>query len=1478
MATQVLIAHTGHRLEADSAQFSTIDDFKAWLSRHGSVPLQHMVVLTPQGRSVKSASLHAEKELYVYDIRVAQASSSSSSSSLAPDTAPPPRLSIPNAPNSIDDVQAISSWQSLYQERRAWAIQLSETCARLSLDAAARYDEMDVVIKCLDAAIANLEFSVKQIEPKYQELKKWVDPALAEHETLATMWEQHIKLAQNTPVSPAMVKFMTRGEVTKAQVNLGDLIELDTARKAGKLAPTARRRFADKAANLDQLASQMYKGFDLLAADFDKLMNRSALGHSTDCAQLMEDVEVVVNQIDSDYRTALGYSGSQRDLAQVSKIASNHTERLVPALKKRAQEMDELVQYATRNRNLVVAESMKCMRTITDITALHSNVRGQINTLNQSEDDMTTFDYLRLIHQLPYMYASFVVEAIRRREWVDKVKADSSTLVNEMAVFQDEESRRRRKWHKMVGGMYGPTLDNTNAIGLEVNLVGEDLPWPSVAQDELDTLLRALQELETDQIIVNDIEKLVQELRSPTKQQSKRLKAFKNGSVHEAALGRSGLLIRGDDDVLRSLQDDKTKMERKLKTAESRVRRLEDLLHRQSQASRPGNLFQPQTSQERRGSSSSVRSTNTANTTTTPAIPPRLEDRRRSSDGADSLLRRITQLENELQEERQQTSRIQKDLAARNTEHESAKTQIQEANSTKKDLLENMEALKREFVQERKLLENEIKTLKARLEDTEDEMEHFAESRVNEKVSLDGTIQELEAQVSKLTKEKVDEVQKAQEQVDALQKEIEVQRDQLKVRKQQAIEDRDEKEGLSQRLEAAEHDAAKYLDSLYMILIEILPDRAVHQEPLVDLADACLHEIRRMATMMNTMESDAATMKTELDRAVMRVNELKLEVAESHSKLAEQENSAVQLREKLSEEQARASALEQKLSDSRRELSQLQAQLSVGENGSETLQKKLESEEKKVGQLTEEIASRQSRVDSLEEEVRLAKQNAESLQTNSDALATQYEARDVRTKDLTQRLYAQSDRLSRLLERCGYAIVRNQNGEMSINKVPRAERATQNPNDSSDAGNSTVRRTFSLGAKSMTDSADLEMLQWMTPNDDTSSEADRYAAFLRTLGSFDLDAFSETIYLRIKEAEHKARKWQRDVRAYRDRAHSQQKDAHEKIAFKNFKEGDLALFLPTRNQQAGAWAAFNVGFPHYFLREQDAHRLRQREWLVARISRIQERVVDLSKNVQQQATNDSESMNDDENDNPFQLSDGLRWYLIDAHEDKPGAPSTPGMGKSTVAGNTVAATANIQTLPAIMGKGGKGKHRDSITSIEGINKSLSKSLDSRRSSSGSKKALPFPTAGGTAVLKSSALASETSSLRAAAPDSPVGTSPAHPSPLATGQLQTESSSGDAAQAAMASARGRPQQPLQQQQDKAVVSASHTTPSALTGETSSSREHTALHKSSEYLQGQVHTQSPLRRREDSAGASPSKKPVLWDSLWSVDYTYESPFTK
>nr|VWO96584.1 Autophagy-related protein 11 [Ganoderma boninense] len=141
------------------------------------------------------------------------------------------------------------------------------------------------------------------------------------------------------------------------------------------------------------------------------------------------------------------------------------------------------------------------------------------------------------------------------------------------------------------------------------------------------------------------------------------------------------------------------------------------------------------------------------------------------------------------------------------------------------------------------------------------------------------------------------------------------------------------------------------------------------------------------------------------------------------------------------------------------------------------------------------------------------------------------------------------------------------------------------------------------------------------------------AAALEALRGFDHDHFLEA----IGKAGSTIRKWQKQCKDYRERAKG-------KISFRNFAKGDLALFLPTRNSISKPWAAFNVSFPHYFLQATGhlAEQLKTREWIVARITSITERVVD-SK---------------DPATNPYGLGDGVKYYMLEVEDwTQPSYPS-----------------------------------------------------------------------------------------------------------------------------------------------------------------------------------------------------------------------------
>jgi autophagy-related protein 11 len=256
----------------------------------------------------------------------------------------------------------------------------------------------------------------------------------------------------------------------------------------------------------------------------------------------------------------------------------------------------------------------------------------------------------------------------------------------------------------------------------------------------------------------------------------------------------------------------------------------------------------------------------------------------------------------------------------------------------------------------------------------------------------------------------------------------------------------------------------------------------------------------------------------------------------------------------------------------------------------------------------------------------------------------------LKARDLTQRLYTQHTRCRQLLETLGLQV-------------------------KSSNGNPLIRYG---SEKDFLEPDDLDLLYWMESRD-SDEESDKYTRYLGRI-VIDLDAFSQSITNRVKDSEKYAKKWQKEARAYRDKSKRSTYEAETKIAFRNFKEGDLALFLPTNNGRP--WAAFNVNAPHYFLREEDVHRLGGgRDWLLARITKVEERTVDLANHV-----------GDAEGHNPFDLADGLRWYYLDAVEEKASTIASRELARSMSLQKSEARNAERKASGGGSGVGG-GKNR-----------------------------------------------------------------------------------------------------------------------------------------------------------------------------------------
>lgn len=1177
-----------------------------------------------------------------------------------------------NPPDTLADQNDLQSWRNLYMARRSWALGLSERCGSIDKGTREHNERTDIINRAAGVALENLKSHVGNLEHRFQEAQAWANNLLKEQQAALDGWQQALDALDNIPARKDF-SFLGRPSTPKkgkdrSTGTLRDFIDAVEVERAGSDGASVSQNFARQVGDIE-------KAVDNIASDTQRLTDGAfpACGEGAD--GLLHEVETIAKKISSDYEHVLSLPNNQKTLANISRLALSHTKDLLPSLLDISTELQGGLVEAVRRYNISMKAALDHMRIISSVESQLADVQAQIFNLDIQSD---AFDILFTAFHMPIVYGSVLIESVRRREWSDKMKTDSLALAEEMAVFRDEEQRRRKKWMKSMGDFV--SIPDSQVPGLEVNLQGQEYEWPEVSRREVESYIEDLKTRPEMGSTVEELTQMFKDLDAPTRQQRRRAKAFKQGSVFD--MGRSSLLLHGED-MVRSLRDEKLKLEERLKGSDSRIRKLEDLLHRQSHLGRPlsGNFgpdfpsvpsapVSPHPDPHSRRSSVSSR---------------RMSSNQSSEDKI--AVQRIVSLEAELAAEREIVQKLQKEA---HVERQSTTDKIQEAQSTKSDLIGNLEARQREFEDERKYLEGEVKNFKIRAEELEEELDRAMDSRDHEKQESDERVQTLEAELHDAHISAEEKTRK----VNSLNEQLQAQKDgdeTLRFRVHEL-----EKQGT----EREQKDRDNY-GALQVVFMNLSPGGSVPVEvPGVIKAIEVLTE--GLSIHARSAEESATRSMAECKSLEGRISQLEEEAEGLKKSSSARESELSRLSEELLQEKSNRSATISELEEERSKLNALQSRLHARETGSDALRDRLAEEEHNLARLSDKLADAERQARQSEEELSTWKKKVEDMSESEHQATSRVEARRARSQEISKQLFEQVERLGHMLEQLGFTIIR-QDGNIIVQRASKV-------NASSGLGDSLLQS----GVVSV--KPDAELLNWTNASNDEEETA-QFAKFMECLSQFDVDIFGEAVVKRVKDIELLARKWQKEARGYRDKYHRTQADAHDKIAYRSFKEGDLALFLPTRNQAIRSWAAFNVGAPHYFLREQDAHKLQARDWLLARITKIEERVVDLSKSMNGPnpdrrsigETSDAVSFDDE---NPFELSDGLRWYLLDAAEEKPGAPATPGLGKSTVA------SANVDA---------KGSIRLKRTTNGGnVAKTLTKSLDSRRNSSNSKKGSPAP--------------------------------------------------------------------------------------------------------------------------------------------------------
>ncbi|KAJ5228355.1 hypothetical protein N7489_009063 [Penicillium chrysogenum] len=1264
MSLHIYIAHTGEHFLADPVAFASPDALKSWIVRNTSIPPARQILMTARGKNVKVQTLATENEIFVYDRQYV----SEPGDVQFPELPPPEPFRPGSPPATLKDVNDLQAWRNLYMTRRNWALDLSSRCGSIDKNLREHNERTDVINRAVGVALENLKSHVGNLEHRFQEAQSWANSLLEEQRAALDGWQRALSTLDNIP---ARKDFPLLGRPSTPKMDkdrptgtLRDFVDVGEVHRAGSEAATASSAFAGNVHDIEKTIGD-------IASDTQRLVDEALASDSDGVDGLLEEVETIAKKIGSDYEHVLSLPNNQKTLANISRLALSHTQDLLPSLADISTELQAALEHAVQRRGAAEKAAIEHMRTISSLESRLADAHARMVNLDVGSN---AFEIIYSVFQMPMVYGSILIESVRRREWSDKIKTDSLTLAEEMAVLRDEEQRRRKKWLKNMGDFV--TVTDSTTPGIEVNLQGQDEEWPEVARKEIEYYIDDLKTTHSLASIAEELTQQIKELDAPTRQQRRRAKAFKQGSVFD--MSRSSIL-RADDSV-RSLQEEKTKLEERLKGSDSRVRKLEDLLHRQSQLSRPpsgnfgpdfpGSPASPHPDALSRRSSVSSR---------------RVSATQSAEDKA--LIQRIVSLEAELAAERDAVQRLHKEAHA---ERQTNSDKFQEAQSTKKDLIGNLEARQREFEDERRYLDSELKKFRLRTEEMEEELDRLMDSREHGRQEIDDRMHQLEVDLENAHASSADDAQKI-------------------VDLNAQIQTRQEREeALHAKIDDLEHRQAEFeqkhqesYQALQAIFMNLSPGGIVPAE-LPDVIKAIEVLSEGLTIHAKSTESSAAQAMAENKTLEEQVSKFESEAEERAKSFDECKAELSQLTEELSGARSKVEELTGELDKERSKFSSLHSQMTAGENGSEALREQIAEEERKQADLSRKLAEAESEARNLKDQAAEWERKAGATSETEEQAVARLEARGTKSLELSNRLFAQVEKLGRMLEQLGFTIIQ-QDGQLLVQRASKLSA-------SSGLGESLAQS----GIVSL--KPDRTLLDWMQA-ESLEDEETKFSAFMESLAQFDVAIFGDVVVKRVKDIEVLARKWQKEARGYREKYHRVQSEAHDKIAYRSFKEGDLALFLPTRNQAIRSWAAFNVGAPHYFLREQDSHKLQARDWLLARITKIEERVVDLSKSMNgvvpdRRSLGDASDGASLDDENPFELSDGLRWYLLEAVEEKPGAPATPGIAKSTVA------SAHVDAKGSIRLKRG--------TDEGAIAKTLSRSLDSRRESSTSKRGTPTP--------------------------------------------------------------------------------------------------------------------------------------------------------
>jgi DNA repair exonuclease SbcCD ATPase subunit len=296
--------------------------------------------------------------------------------------------------------------------------------------------------------------------------------------------------------------------------------------------------------------------------------DRQASGSGRDASwkDIVEDVEAIVGKIQTD----TDYVGSLDDTTQSAKtsrrVQEKHEREFFPPIESNLRELNGLIRGKLQEISSTKTELLKALKEISQIQYRASMLRPD---LSQLAANINAAEEARVVVakavDMPYLYGVMLIELCRRNLWVAETKELAAETAESMATRKHDEEARRHKWHKHYGDIDVFRKIRGDAADIDVAFTPSRQTLPAISKADVVEYMATLDRLGLEQ----ERSELQREFQGMVMSQAP---PKSSGSSHDSPVGHGGISVFKNGSVI------KTDQSEKIRSYESRIRRLEDLL------------------------------------------------------------------------------------------------------------------------------------------------------------------------------------------------------------------------------------------------------------------------------------------------------------------------------------------------------------------------------------------------------------------------------------------------------------------------------------------------------------------------------------------------------------------------------------------------------------------------------------------------------------------------------------------------------------------------------------------------------------------------------------------------------------------------------------------------------------------------------------------------------------------------------------